>query len=233
MKRLIALLALLAGLDSTAALALPSEITAEYQLTNKGVTIGRVTETYVRKGDTYSISSVSRSEGILKVLYDEQITLQSAGRVNAAGLQPLAFEERRARDPKRDVSATFDWTRGVMESRFRGETSQHALLPETQDRISMMYQFMHLKPRTGNVVMSMSNGRKVEAYTYRVLDDVRLATPMGELDTVHIQRVTLSPKDSKVEVWLAKQHHNFPVRVIFDDPKGLRVEQTIVALQAR
>ena len=192
MKKLLALLALV----STSALAIPSEITAEYQLTNKGITIGRVTETFQRRGDTYQISSVSRSEGILKVLYDEQITLQSAGRVNATGLQPLRFEEKRTRESKRDVNATFDWSQGIMQSRFRGETSQHPLPPETQDRISMMYQFMHLKPRSGNLVMSMSNGRKVE-------------------------------------VWLAKQHHNFPVRVVFDDPKGLRVEQSILALQAR
>ncbi|HUP96725.1 MAG TPA: DUF3108 domain-containing protein [Usitatibacter sp.] len=229
MKKLLALLAFV----STSALAIPSEITAEYQLTNRGITIGRVSETFVRKGDSYAISSVSRSEGILKALYDEQITLQSAGRVNAAGLQPLQFDERRTRESKRDVNATFDWERGVMHSRFRGEVSQHALPRETQDRISMMYQFMHLQPRSGNLVMSMSNGRKVEGYTYRVVDEVRLATPMGEFETLHLERVTSTPKESKVEVWLSKQHHNFPVRVVFDDPRGLRLEQTIVALQAR
>ena len=231
MNRLFAFAAFV--LASGAAFAMPSEIKAEYQLINNGITIGRVQETFVRKGDTYAISSVSRSEGVLKVLYDEQITLQSAGRESPAGLQPLTFEEKRTKESKRDVSATFDWSRGVMQSRFKGETSMHPLPPETQDRISMMYQFMHLKPRAGNVVMSMSNGRKVEAYTYRIVDDVRLATPMGEMDTVHIERVTTLPRQSKVEVWLAKQHYNFPVRVVFDDPKGLRVEQNIVALQAR
>ena len=231
MNRLFAFAAFV--LASGAAFAMPSEIKAEYQLINNGITIGRVQETFVRKGDTYAISSVSRSEGVLKVLYDEQITLQSAGKVSPAGLQPLTFEEKRTKESKRDVSATFDWSRGVMQSRFKGETSMHMLPPDTQDRISMMYQFMHLKPRAGNVVMSMSNGRKVEAYTYRIVDDVRLATPMGEMDTVHIERVTTLPRQSKVEVWLAKQHYNFPVRVVFDDPKGLRVEQNIVALQAR
>ena len=46
------------------------------------------------------------------------------------------------------------------------------------------------------------------------------------------ERVTSSPKESKAQVWLAKNHFNFPVRVVFDDPKGLRVEQILVALQA-
>jgi len=232
MKLALALVLALA-LPPALAAALPGRITAEYQLVNRGITIGRVSESFVRKGDTYDISSVSRSEGVLKVLYDEQITLSSTGRIVQEGLRPMQFEERRTREPKRDVNANFDWERGVMSSRFRGEVSQHALPPATQDRISMMYQFMHLKPRAGNLVMSMSNGRKVEVYTYRIVDDVRLATPMGEMDTVHIERVTTVPRESKVEVWLAKQHHNFPVRVVFDDPKGLRLEQNIVALQAR
>ena len=227
--KLLALL-LIAALP---ALAVPVEITAQYELTNKGITIGRVSESFARKGDTYTISSVTRSEGILKIIYDEQITLQSAGKVNDKGLQPLRFEERRTREPKRDVSATFDWERGVLESRFRGETTQHALPRETQDRISMMYQFMHLKPRAGNLVMAMSNGRKIEHYTYRLVDEVRIATPMGEFDTLHVERVTYGPKESKAEVWLAKDHHNIPVRVVFDDPRGLRLEQNIVALQTR
>jgi uncharacterized protein DUF3108 len=227
------LAALLACLASTAAWALPSQVTAEYQLTSSGMAIGRVSESFVRTGDSYSIHSVSRSEGMLKVIYDEQITLQSNGRVRASGLQPLTFEERRSRDPKRDVNATFDWERGVMQSHFRGETSEQPLPRATQDRISMMYQFMHTAPRTGNLVLAMSNGRKVEKYTYRLVDEPRIATPMGELETLHFERVTAGPKESRAEVWLAKEHHNFPVRIVFDDPRGLRVEQTIVALRAQ
>ncbi len=229
MKILLALLAL----ACCTAFAAPSEITAQYQLTTKGLTIGHVSESYVRTGDNYTISSVSRSEGILKVLYDEQITLQSAGKVGAQGLQPLQFEEHRAREPSHDVNATFDWERGVMQSRFKGETSQVPLPRETQDRISMMYQFMHLKPQSGNFVIAMSNGRKVEHYTYRFVDEVRIGTPMGEFATLHFERVTYGPKDNRAEVWLARDHFNFPVRVVFDDPKGLRFEQTIVTLQSR
>jgi len=229
MKSIAAFLILLAA--APAGWALPGRIDAEYLLTNRGIAIGRVVESFVRSGDTYEIHSVSRSEGVLKLLYDEQITLQSSGRVGPDGLQPLRFAERRAREPRRDVSATFDWERGVMHSTFRGEASEHALPPKTQDRISMMYQFMSLKARTGNVVLAMSNGRKVERYTYRLVDEARIATPAGEFDTLHFERVTSEPNDRHVEVWLAKERHNLPVRVVFDDPRGLRVEQSLVALK--
>ena len=229
MKTLFAAVALAAA----PALAMPSEIHAEYRLTNNGITIGHVEESFVRRGDTYRISSVSRAEGILKMFYDEQITLESAGRIVDGNLQPLRFYERRVKDPKRSVNAVFDWDQGVLRSEFRGETSLVPLPRETQDRISMMYQFMNMPTHEGTFVILMSNGRKVEHYSYRLVNEVRIKTPAGEFDTFHFERVTYSPKESRAEVWLAKDRDNFPVKVVFDDPKGLRLEQDLIALQTR
>jgi hypothetical protein len=221
-------------LASASALAAPSEITAQYQLSHKALgVIGRVDETFSRSGDSYTIRSVSRSEGALKVFLDDQLVLESSGKVNASGLQPLVFGQHRANSSKGDVKATFDWDKGIMRSLHAGEMSQVALPRETQDRISVMYQFMNLPLGEGQVTMPMSNGRKVDVYTYRLIDEVRLSTPAGEFDTAHYARVITSPGESKAEVWLAKSHFNFPVRIVFDDPKGLRLEQTLVAFQAR
>jgi uncharacterized protein DUF3108 len=220
-------------LQALPAAALPTEISAEYQLTSHGVTIGRVTETFSRKGDNYAISSVTRSEGALKIFLDDQITLESSGKVGADGLKPLRFGQRRARDHKRDIDATFDWERGVLVSRVGNDENEVALPARTQDRISFMYQFMHLDPGSAPMQVNLSNGRKVEKYDYRLVEEVRLATPAGEFDTLHYARVPASSKESKADVWLAKDRFNFPVRVVFDDPKGLRLEQTLVALQAR
>ena len=230
MKRFVAAVALL--LAAAPAAAIPSRITAEYQLTNRGLVIGRVHETFRREGDAYSIRSVTRSEGILKLLYDEQITLESRGSVDGEGLRPRDFREQRVREPKRNVEATFDWDRGVLLSRFRGESKEIPLAGPTQDRLSMMYQFVYGAAGAGNRVLAMSNGRKVDRYRYRLVDEPRIATPAGEFDTLHFERVRDDPGDSRVEVWLAKDRHHFPVRVVFDDPEGLRVEQSLVALQA-
>ncbi len=227
------LASLLAALASTAAVALPTEITAEYRLTNNGLTIGRVNETFVRRGDSYTIQSVTRSDGVLKMIYDDQITLESNGRIVASGLQPLEFGQKRARDSRKDIRALFDWDKGVMHSISEGKLSDVPLPSETQDRISVMYQFMNLSRRGDTVVMPMSNGRKVEYYTYRFVAEVKIATPAGEFDTFHYERVVSEPDENRASVWLAKDRFNFPVRVVFDDPKGLRLEQTLVDLQAR
>lgn len=220
-------------LASTGALALPNEITAEYQVTNSGVKIGRVNESFTRKGDDYFIQSVTRSEGPLKLIFDDQVTLESTGKVVSTGLKPLRFEQRRAKDSRRDIDATFDWERGVMRSTFRGESSEVPLPGDTQDRLSLMYQFMRARAVEGAMKIPMSNGRKVEVYTYRLVREEKLATPAGEFDTLHFERVTSAPTESRADVWLAKDHFNFPVRVVFDDPKGFRLDQVLVMLQAK
>ena len=215
-----------------AAHAVPNEIVAQYKLTAEGIPIGNVDETFERKGDSYTIESVTRSAGALKLFIDDRITLTSSGRVVAGGLQPLAFAQRRASTDKGAIKATFDWERGVMHSEANGNVSEVPLPRATQDRISIMYQFMNLAPGQDLVTLPMSNGKKVEYYTYRLVDEATLDTPAGRFDTLHYERVTASPKESKAQVWLAKDHFNFPVRVVFDDTKGLRLEQTLVALRA-
>ncbi len=228
----IAAACLLASLFG-AAHAAPSEINAQYSLTAQGVPIGSVHESFVRKADSYSIESVTRSTGVLKLFFDDQVTLASTGRVVAGGLQPLTFSQHRASTDKGAIRATFDWDRGLMRSEANGKVTEVPLPRGTQDRISIMYQFMNLSPGKDLVTMPMSNGKKVEYYTYRLVDEVALATPAGKFDTLHYERVTEGPKESRAQVWLARDHFNFPVRLVFDDTKGLRLEQTLVELQAR
>jgi hypothetical protein len=231
MKHLLAALLFVASLGAH---AIPMEISAEYRLTNLGIVIGRVNESFSRTGDRYAIRSTTRSEGALKLVLDDSITLESRGVVNGAGLKPLEFEQKRAGNPSRDIRAVFNWDKGVLESTFRGETSEVPLPKATQDRISVLYQFMNIGSRAlPQVDMHMSNGRKVELYTYRFVDEVRIKTPAGDFDTFHYERVTSNPKDAHTEVWLAKDQHNLPVRVVFDDPRGLKLEQTLLALKVR
>jgi hypothetical protein len=231
--RLIAILLATLSFAASAAAAQPLEISARYAITNGGITIGSVKETFVRQGDSYSIQSVTRSEGMLKMFVDDQITVESTGRVGAEGLQPLAYNEHRAKDSKRDLKSEFDWTKGVMRTLLHGENTEVALPAETQDRISMMYQFMNMKQFSQTLVVPMADRRKVEFFTYKLVDEDTIATPAGEFATRHYQRIVNNPRDTKAEVWLAKDRNNFPVRIVLDDPKGFRLEQTIEALDTR
>jgi hypothetical protein len=231
MTRLAALL--LACALAPPALALPTEVEAEYRVTLAGMPVGRVVDSYGRRGDAYRIESTSRSEGALKAVFDETAVLRSEGRVGPGGLQPRHFEYRRATDPSRDVQAWFDWEKAEFRSEYRGEETTHALPPGTQDRISVLYQFMFMAPRGSEVRVPMSNGRKVELYAYRKVDEPRIATPAGEFETAHYERIRENGKESRTEVWLARDRFNLPVRVRFEDSKGFLLEQVLVSLVTR
>lgn len=221
-----------ACLLATPALAIPTRIEAEYRISTNGLAIGHVSETFVRQGDSYRIESTTRAEGILKLFRDETVVLQSEGRIVEGGLRPLRFEQRRSGDASRDIRAAFDWEKSLLRSEYRGELTTHALPAGTQDRLSVMYQFMNLRTEA-SVRVPMSNGRKVELYAYRKVDEPRVETPAGEFATVHYERVTESDKESRAEVWLARERLNFPVRVVFQDANGLRLEQTLLSLAIR
>ena len=232
MKRFALLCTLFSSL--AAAAAQPTQVDAQYIVTtNGGITIGRAAETFSRKGDSYSIRSETRSEGVLKTFVDDQFTVESTGRVGKDGLQPLEYNERRAKDSKRDLKSTFDWKISVMHTVMRNEPSDAWFPPGTQDRLSIMYQFAHLPELGATLEIPMADRRRVKVFTYKLVDEGRISTPAGEFDTWHYQRVLTEPKETKVDIWLAKDRHNLPVRVIFDDPKGFKLEQSLVALEAR
>ena len=231
--RLAAAALLLAGAACARAFAMPTEVRAEYELRNLGLAIARVTESFVRQGDRYAIESVTVSQGVLKLILDDRLTVTSRGRVEGPWLRPEAFDQVRERDPKRDIHAVFDYAAGQIRSTYKGEQLTMPLPPNTQDRLSLMYQLMGAAARSPGSSIPMTNGRKVESYAYRLVGEERIETRLGELATLHCQRVPQSAKDNRVDVWLARDRHNFPVRVVFDDPDGLRVEQHIVALTVR
>ena len=233
MKR-FALIAAFGACAAASAASQPTQVEAQYVVTtNGGITIGRATEVYSRKGDSYAIRSETRSDGPLKAFIDDQITVESKGRIDGEGLKPLEYSERRAKDGKRDLKSTFDWKINVMHTELRNDPSDYWFPPGTQDRISVMYQFMHMKEFGETLVVPMAERRKINTYTYKLVGDERTAVPAGEFDTRHYRRVTTDPKETKVDLWLAKDRHNFPVRVIFDDPKGYKLEQQLSALEAR
>ncbi len=234
MKR-FALIAVLFASAAASASSQPTQVEAQYLVTaNAGITIGRATETFTRKGDAYTIKSETRSDGALKAFLDDQYTVESNGRVDQEGLKPLVYTERRAKDSKRDLKSTFDYKLSVMHTELRNDPSDYWFPPGTQDRISVMYQFMHMKEFGNTLLIPMAERRKIVNYTYRLVGEERVTTPAGAFDTRHYQRV-IEPgaKETKVDVWLAKDRFNFPVQVVYDDPKGFKLQQSLVALDAK
>jgi hypothetical protein len=210
--------------------ALPTEIRAIYGIYKAGMLIAQDEETFRRNGDKYTIISESHAEGALKLFFKERIVITSEGTITPQGLRPLNYEYRR-QERSRNVRARFDWTKNEIFSEHGDTQETFTLPPNTQDRLSAMYQFMHEIPRANQVTAWMSTGKKSERYTYVKQGEPIVKTKVGDFATVHYVREA-NAGESKAELWLAKDRHHLPVRIVFEDKNG-SFEQVLTSLTTR
>ncbi len=227
MKRLFALAALVwAGALYAAP---PHQTAATYALTKQGQRIGTVTETFKQDDGRYTLESVTAATGIYALFAKGKIVLASSGEVTDKGLRPLHFEHQRGGDPAKTIRADFDWDAMSLVHHFDGNTETAKLEPGTQDRISLLYQFMFMQSAKGDAKLWMTTGRKLNLYQYKRAGEEKIATPAGTFLTLHFIKQHAADEDG-TEIWLAKKRHNFPVRIVIEEHDGGRIEQNLTAL---
>jgi hypothetical protein len=220
----VATLAMLAFCASAYA-APPASIAATYDVTMNGLHVSTIAESYQAQAGVYRLTSNSTPIGILAMVQKLAVRFVSTGVVTPRGLQPQHFEGRRATGEIPEVSADFDWGAAQLALRHEETTESVPLPPSTQDRLSVMYQFMFLAPSaSSSIEVAVTNGRRVDRYTYSVTNDVAQDTPLGRLNTVHLVRQR-EAGDPQNEVWLSPEHAYVPVRMVIVERDGTRYEQ--------
>ncbi len=210
----------------------PATVKAHYEVHKDGLHVATVSEAFEQRGSAYSIVSESNPAGLLAIFVRTRIKVTSTGSVTPAGLRPDQLEYGRLDDASKNVSARFDWKTDQLSMTFDGRTETIALPKDTQDRLSLMYQFMFLPAdRLANLAFHMTNGKKIEAYRYQLAGRETLNTALGKLNTVHLVKQR-EAGDNAVEVWLAPEHHHLPVKVLIVENDGSKYEQTITRIEA-
>lgn len=211
----------------------PQAVSASYDVYLHGAQIATMTETFEATDGGYRLVSESAAVGVLALFQREAVRFVSAGRVTASGLQPQRFEGKRNDSDPRRVRGEFDWQAGRLHLEHHGRSETVALPRGTQDRLSVMYQFMFLAPdRPQQIEISLTNGRKLDRYQYRVEPGVALETPLGRLETVHLVRQR-QPDENATEIWLSPRHRYLPVRMLIVESNGSRYEQVATRLEIR
>jgi hypothetical protein len=231
--RALALAAALAAF-AAASEAAPRAVKATYNASMNGLPIGSISEHFESDGATYRIVSDTRPMGLAALIQRQPLKFTSTGQVAREGLRPAQFEARRTAGEAPAVSAEFDWPHKQLTLKNNGKTESVALPAGTQDRLSVMYQFMFLTPeRLRQLDFPMTNGRKLDRYHYRATDEVvEIDTGIGRLKTVHLVKQR-EPGDTVTEVWLSPQHQNLPVKMLIVEKDGVRFEQVIQSVDLR
>jgi hypothetical protein len=223
---------LLAALAAHAASG-PQSVKAVYNGYINGIQVGVITEHFEADDGTYRLVSDTKTMGLATLLNRQPTHYSSKGRVSAAGLRPAHFEGRRNPGESPQLAAFFDWAQGKVTLNHNEKTQTVALPPGTQDRLSAMYQLLFLPlERMRFVEFPMTNGRKLDHYRYQITPDVEVETPIGRLKALHLVKQR-EPNESAAELWLATEHHRFPVKLVIVEKNGMRFEQIIQTLEIR
>ncbi len=160
-------------------------------------------------------------------LFGKILEADSTGRLDAQGLVPEKYTEKRLR--KAQTTTLFDYVNHTVT--FRADKT--APLNETvQDRASIVWQLAATaKADPARIVpgatltFPVAGRSKIESWVFKVIKTDKLATPMGTLRVVELSRN--ERKKQNMRVWLSPDHDWYPVQILFDETGGLKLLQTI------
>ena len=211
----------------------PAGVVVSHNVFRNGIPIAVITEQFESGEGRYRIVSESAAVGVLALIQPRPIIVTSTGGVTSEGLRPERFDgSRGARDARR-VSAQFNWGDGTLALEHDGKSERLKLPLGTQDRLSIMYQFMFYDyADRRDLEFPMTNGRKLDLYRYTVTPDVEIDTPLGRMSTLHLVKQR-EPGDSETEIWLAPEHRYLPVKMVIVEDDGVRYEQLVSRLEVQ
>lgn len=205
----------------------PGSVQIAYDIYKGGLKIGLIEETYTRNKDRYTLVSTTSAVGLLAIFMPGKIIISSSGLIGKKGLQPEFFSDKRRGKESEERRAEFDWESGKLTMSHQDQQKTVDLPTGTQDRLSVMYHFMFLSLQPGvSMEFQMVNNGKLEKQNYTVLETRTLKTPAGEFNTLYLDNRP-KPGEKKIEIWLAAQQYNLPLKVIFTDADGGQLTQIV------
>ena len=206
----------------------PQQMNLVYDLYRNGQKLGQVTDTFSRDGSHYTLTSETRADGPLKLLWPGTIRLESTGDVTRQGLRPTQFQHARSDAPAKLATAHLDWEQRSIAYQYKGESRQvSGLQAGAQDQLSQLYQFMFVSRLPADYSLQVVSGRDLNDYRYSRSEGGTIDTPLGTLATQRYQRITQNPDEKVITVWVAPARQNLPVQVrVFED--GVTLEQRLV-----
>jgi hypothetical protein len=212
---------------------LPAHIEIVYEL--NGMLSGRQTHVWQLTEHGYTLETEGEVTGLAGLFVSGKMIQKSTGRIGPLGLMPERYEMQRLSG--KQEALRFDYAANVIESsrtdsRRGTRTRELPLLTGAQDPLSSIYQLAMAAQDGKNGFIVAAGSKRVKGYPYRTLGKETLATPLGELQTLHVAQAGDSDKGA-VHLWLAPARHFLPVKVTYVDEDGTNWELEAVSITTR
>lgn len=226
-KKIIAVcMALCAMSIFNIAQAAPKKVTLTYELKRNGQLFANVTEQFSQDGKHYNIKSVTKGVGIYALLGER--TLISNGEVTKLGLKPMHFESLQSKKASKTLINDFDWKNHILRMQVKGELKQEKLENNTQDLLSVMYQFMFRPPQGDMVKLPVTIGKRLRVQEYVVKKpEINLETDAGKFKAITLID---ADKDDEKKIYLAVDRQYIPIKIEMRDGDAA-LEQILIKVK--
>ena len=204
----------------------PEHVRVSYEVTVKGMA-GDAVETLDHDGKTYTIVSETKGRGILAT-FGVLNKRTSRGRITPQGLRPDEYRDERPFGWA--VSAKFDWEAHTITQERKGKSETLKMPANAQDPLSLAYTFAFLPPKDKEYEIVRADGRGLTPFRFTVVGSEKLATPLGEMQTLHVAKVRDGPDDKATDIWFAVERDFIPVRALVVDKDGTRADQIVTRI---
>ena len=222
--------------EKASAIALPAPVEQRFPVfygdMSGNANVAEVTYRLQHDASTYEVGTHAKAIGVIALFYSGTLIQNSRGRIGPQGLPPERYSERRGKRPERVVR--FDYERDKMIG--NGDPAEIALVPGTQDRLSIFYQLGLLARRDPKrfeagqrFSLPLASMKNIDQPTFAVagLDDVQ--TARGPVPALRITvRNEADPKDPVIDVWLATAESMLPARIRVADHDGKVIDQVFL-----
>ena len=201
-----------AAAPSSATIALTSKGRLHYAVIRgeQGFVVGQSVHEWEHDGKNYRIRSVTETTGLAAVFKPARVVQSSQGSIDAAGMQPLEFRHEKVKGVD---TASFDWE----ARKVRYEDKEAALPDGAQDMLSLYYQAALLAVAGERLELAVATGRKLDRYRFEPKGEEKLAFAGKEWPVL---RIAAKSGPDVIELWIAPELRNLPLKIRFVDNKG-------------
>jgi len=157
-----------------------------------------------------------------------KVSQTSVGQMGASGLLPTRFGDQR----RQEQAAHFDRAKGLLI--YSANTPSQSIEEGAQDRVSLFVQLAGamagtpaLRTEGQQLSFQVVSAKQAELWTFAVLGAETIKLPLGDMDSLKLQRLPRKEYDQKIDIWLSPVHGYLPARIRVILANGDVIEETL------
>jgi len=205
----------------------PERVELTFDIHFGAMKLGQGRDVLVHDGKHYKVVSETIPKG-LAALFIKKIQRESRGAITDAGLKPYRFQELGRKNGIR--AAEFNWSESTVRL-INGDTNTIVPLPKnTIDQASLPYGFSFAGRVPDGFAATVADGRRLKDYRYRIVGRERIKTVLGEMETIHVEKVRGPDDKRSFDFWLAVDRYFLPVKMRFIE-KGRAFDSVVTSIK--